>query len=149
MLEPPHEDALRPDWRGALDERDPLGSREQLLADDARLEPRERCPDAEVGPAPEAQVLLGMAAVEPQLVGRIDVRGVAVRGRPEQHQAVARCEREAAELALAPLTLPQLIAALGRTKSVLTFTGVPPGSGKRLGIDRDANGTLDGDERRE
>lgn len=28
----------------------------------------------------------------------------------------------------------------------LTFTAVPPGSGQRMGIDRDADGVLDGDE---
>ena len=47
---------------------------------------------------------------------------------------------------LEPMTLPQLTSALGQTNSVLTFIGVPPGSGKRLGIDRDADGRLDGDE---
>jgi hypothetical protein len=30
---------------------------------------------------------------------------------------------------------------------VITFTGVPPGSGERLGVDRDRDGCLDGDER--
>ena len=29
----------------------------------------------------------------------------------------------------------------------LTFTAVPPGSGRRIGIDRDLDGVLDGDER--
>ena len=29
----------------------------------------------------------------------------------------------------------------------LTFTAVPPGNGRRIGIDRDLDGTLDGDER--
>jgi hypothetical protein len=28
----------------------------------------------------------------------------------------------------------------------LTFTSVPPGSGRRIGIDRDLDGVLDGDE---
>jgi YVTN family beta-propeller protein len=31
--------------------------------------------------------------------------------------------------------------------SELTFTGVPPGRGMQMGVDRDADGTLDGDER--
>jgi hypothetical protein len=30
--------------------------------------------------------------------------------------------------------------------SPLTFTAVPPGSGRRIGIDRDLDGVLDGDE---
>jgi len=31
-------------------------------------------------------------------------------------------------------------------RAVLTFTAVPPGSGIRMGLDRDSNGVLDGDE---
>ncbi len=31
-------------------------------------------------------------------------------------------------------------------KREVTYTCVPPGSGRRLGIDRDGDGTLDGDE---
>jgi len=46
---------------------------------------------------------------------------------------------------LAPLTMVQLTSALGQAGSVLTFVAVPPRSGRRLGIDRDADGTLDGD----
>jgi hypothetical protein len=47
---------------------------------------------------------------------------------------------------LEPRTPTDLIASLA-TGDVLTFTGVPPGSGRRLGIDRDRDGCLDGDER--
>jgi hypothetical protein len=36
-----------------------------------------------------------------------------------------------------------IIANLG----VLTYTCTPPGSGQRIGIDRDLDGFLDGDER--
>jgi hypothetical protein len=45
--------------------------------------------------------------------------------------------------------LPQVTYAQLRTlanATDLTFSSVPPGSGRRLGIDRDNDGTLDGDE---
>jgi YVTN family beta-propeller protein len=46
----------------------------------------------------------------------------------------------------APLTQAQPIAKAQQGNATLTFMGVPPGSGTRLGIDRDLDGTLDGDE---
>jgi hypothetical protein len=33
-----------------------------------------------------------------------------------------------------------------RARQRLTFAAVPPGSGLRIGLDRDFDGTLDGDE---
>ncbi len=45
----------------------------------------------------------------------------------------------------APLTLQAIVGAAG-AGAELTFTGVPAGNGRRLGIDRDADGLLDGDE---
>ena len=48
---------------------------------------------------------------------------------------------------LAAMTLANIGTALGNQKgSVLTFMGVPPGGGKQLGIDRNLDGVLDGDE---
>ena len=44
-----------------------------------------------------------------------------------------------------PLTMAQLVA-LGAPGAELTVTGVPRGSGQRMGIDRDRDGYLDGDE---
>jgi hypothetical protein len=41
-----------------------------------------------------------------------------------------------------------LRALARRPHQELTFTCVPPGSGVRMGIDRDEDGVLDGDERR-
>lgn len=35
----------------------------------------------------------------------------------------------------------------GKRRSELTYTAAPPGSGRRMGIDRDRDGFLDGDER--
>jgi len=45
----------------------------------------------------------------------------------------------------APLTRVQLVAKV-QAGDTLTITGVPPGSGQRMGLDRDLNGVLDGDE---
>jgi hypothetical protein len=47
---------------------------------------------------------------------------------------------------LLPLRLSGLRRLLGRVTDALTFTCVPPGSGMRLGIDRDVDGYADGDE---
>lgn len=43
-----------------------------------------------------------------------------------------------------PFTRSQLVQKV-QAGDVLTFMGVPPGSGNRMGIDRNANGILDGD----
>lgn len=45
----------------------------------------------------------------------------------------------------APLTTSQLLALAGPGSEV-TLTGVPPGSGQRIGVDRDRDTYLDGDE---
>jgi len=45
-----------------------------------------------------------------------------------------------------PLTPAQLRALVGTWTHALTFTAVPPGSGWRIGIDRDSDGFSDGDE---
>jgi YVTN family beta-propeller protein len=52
---------------------------------------------------------------------------------------------EADEAAVGPQTFLQLAAKV-RLGDTLTFMGVPPGSGKRMGIDRDEDGVLDVDE---
>jgi len=46
------------------------------------------------------------------------------------------------------LTDAQLRALAFANKGEITYTCVPPGSGRRIGIDRDEDGVLDGDERR-
>jgi DNA-binding beta-propeller fold protein YncE len=46
-----------------------------------------------------------------------------------------------------PLTDVALRALATKTGRELTYTCVPPGSGMRIGIDRDGDGTFDGDER--
>lgn len=45
----------------------------------------------------------------------------------------------------ATLTRAQLVAKV-QAGDIVTLMGVPPGSGQRMGIDRDLNGVLDGDE---
>jgi DNA-binding beta-propeller fold protein YncE len=42
-----------------------------------------------------------------------------------------------------PVTLPALLSQVTNAGSAVTFTCVPPGSGTRMGIDRDGNGVLD------
>jgi len=45
-----------------------------------------------------------------------------------------------------PLTMTELQSLAQSGDASLVITGVPPGSGMRIGIDRDLDGTLDGDE---
>lgn len=46
-----------------------------------------------------------------------------------------------------PLYSPKELQTLARQNgNSLTFTCVPPGSGQRIGLDRDADGLLNGDE---
>ena len=45
-----------------------------------------------------------------------------------------------------PLSASTLLALAGTLAPSLTFTAVPPGSGWRIGIDRDGDGFADGDE---
>jgi len=46
------------------------------------------------------------------------------------------------------LTLSQLVSRASSDDGEITFTCVPPGSGIRIGIDRDEDGILDADERK-
>ena len=46
------------------------------------------------------------------------------------------------------MTFSQLVALVGAHEGEITFTCVPPGSGVRIGIDRDEDGILDADERK-
>jgi YVTN family beta-propeller protein len=49
-------------------------------------------------------------------------------------------------LAEAPLTEAQLRSLADVGSQALTYTAVPPGSGNRIGVDRDRDGVLDGDD---
>jgi hypothetical protein len=46
-----------------------------------------------------------------------------------------------------PIADARLRALAGAGAATLTFTAVPPGTGRRIGIDRDLDGVLDGDAR--
>ena len=56
--------------------------------------------------------------------------------------AVFRTDRQAAP-PVADALLRLLVAVTGRE---LTYTRTPPGSGQRIGVDRDGDGAWDGDE---
>jgi hypothetical protein len=49
-------------------------------------------------------------------------------------------------VAEAPYTLAELLDIVKTTGQAMNFTCTPPGSGVRMGIDRDEDGVLDGDE---
>eukprot|EP00913_Durusdinium_trenchii_P028393 g26621.t1 len=48
---------------------------------------------------------------------------------------------------LRPVSLSQLMNLLRKRNAILTFMAVPTGSGERLGVDRDSDGVLNGDDR--
>ena len=48
--------------------------------------------------------------------------------------------------AVPPLSDADLRSLAQVADNAITFTAVPPGSGVRIGIDRDLDGVLDGDE---
>ncbi|MBL8695156.1 MAG: beta-propeller fold lactonase family protein [Planctomycetes bacterium] len=50
------------------------------------------------------------------------------------------------KLGVGPFSWPQLQAKAIAGNAQFTVMGVPPGSGNRIGVDRDLDGTLDGDE---
>ena len=71
---------------GELDVGEPAHERPDC---DRALEPRERCAEAEVVPAPEGDVAVGVLATEVEPVGLVELLGVAVRGA-EQRDEVLR-----------------------------------------------------------
>jgi len=81
------------------------------------------------------------AAGECDLIVKASIDG-ALRGWQRRSNGTYRSDR-AAET---PLTSAQLRALADSPDQPLTFTCAPPGSGPRMGVDRDRNGILDGDE---
>ncbi len=73
---------------------------------------------------------------------RGETRGWLYLGQPNQGGGRFQSDRSG-EI----VTRDQLAAAVQAGEAVLTATLVPPGSGRRIGIDRDLDGILDGDER--
>ncbi|HVU50018.1 MAG TPA: hypothetical protein VHL80_05000 [Polyangia bacterium] len=99
---------------------------------------------------PDSLARLGLlelraAAGECDLVGHGVVRGrsVGVLFDPPSGAFLVDRSHEA------PISDSRLRALTRGDGVTLTFTAVPPGSGRRIGIDRDLDGTLDGDERRD
>jgi hypothetical protein len=60
-----------------------------------------------------------------------------------QSSGLFRRDKRAAPL----ISAARLRVLAGQHGGEITFTCVPPGSGARIGIDRDEDGVLDGDER--
>ena len=50
---------------------------------------------------------------------------------------------------LEPVAIAERAPGASARGGAVTFTAVPPGNGRRIGIDRDLDGVLDGDERKE
>lgn len=91
-----------------------------------------------------ADVLLLVAQAESSncdLIGKgiLGGRSAGLHYNPQSK----RFDRDRASLAA--LSLAELGVLLSQPGSTITLMGVPRGSGKRLGIDRDVDGTLDGD----
>jgi DNA-binding beta-propeller fold protein YncE len=62
-----------------------------------------------------------------------------------QSPGLFRRDRRAAPL----ISVARLMVLASQPEGEITFTCVPPGSGVRIGIDRDEDGILDGDDRRD
>ncbi|HTV23340.1 MAG TPA: hypothetical protein VMG12_31845 [Polyangiaceae bacterium] len=80
-------------------------------------------------------------------VGECDliVKGRA-RGRVEGHLYDPSTQSYLPDQEDEPAVTRQQLRASARARQELTFTAVPPGSGLRMGLDRDFDGTFDGDE---
>src|SRR5690606_38505357 len=93
--------------------------------------------------APFVSKLLGGAVTECDLVVHGAVNGEARGYLYEPASDRFRPDR-GAEALLTPAQMDAIADAAGK---VLTYTCAPPGSGRRMAIDRDLDGVLDGDER--
>ena len=65
-----------------------------------------------------------------------------MRGGIQTSSGEFQTDRAAEEL----IIREALLALIAEGNAQLTFTCAPPGSGTRMGIDRDADGVFDGDE---
>jgi hypothetical protein len=81
-------------------------------------------------------------------VGQCDliVKGV-VGGEARGWSRLADGTYQSDRASESPITHAALRAQVGVGGQALTFTCVPPGSGPRIGVDRDGDGFFDGDER--
>src|SRR5262249_16927233 len=111
--------------------------------------------DSNLAPIVGQQVTLGTATDDSARVDLLEARAIAgdcdlvVKGRRSGRAVgflfnpVTRSFQP--DVARAPLVSDAGLRQIAR-ESALTFTAVPPGSGVRIGIDRDLDGVLDGDE---
>ena len=109
---------------------------------DAVLLPEERRPDVQAGEGKDERVRVVQSVKHFLVVESVLAGSDLVAMLPSRHV------RDTGKMqACAPPILDaqlRLLAAIPRQE--LTFTCVPPGSGQRLGLDRDADGVLDADE---
>jgi hypothetical protein len=115
--------------------------------------------DTNLAPIVGQQVTL-TAATAPQVSARVDLMAaradageceLVAKGRVGPHEAgflyVGGGRFRGDRQDQAELSGEQLIRIATARGGALTYTCVPPGSGERIGIDRDLDGILDGDER--
>ena len=115
--------------------------------------------DSNLAPIVGQQATLAAATAGDDVAARIDLleaRAVAgecdlvvhgvVRGAPVGFLFLPATGRFAPDRAHGRLLSDAGLRGLAED-GALTFTAVPPGSGRRIGIDRDMDGVLDGDER--
>jgi YVTN family beta-propeller protein len=86
----------------------------------------------------ESQAMAGNCALIAK--GRLD--GVATGLAFDRAARTFRADRSG----MGPFTLADLAILVANDRAALTFAGVPLGTAQRLGIDRDLDGTTDGDE---
>ena len=99
--------------------------------------------DNAIAAAPELLLLLGQAEADRcELVASGELEGRAAGLWYDARTRVWVGDRTAQ----APVTSTTLFDLLLRGRGHLTFVAVPGGQGRRLGIDRDGDGVLDGDE---
>ena len=144
------------------DSTDPVKAQAELIANITlrrQLEAFMMAFDSNLAPIVGQQATLAAATAGDDVAARIDLleaRAVAgdcdlvvhgvVRGAPVGFLFVPATGKFAPDRAYGRLLSDSGLRALAED-GALTFTAVPPGSGRRIGIDRDMDGVLDGDER--
>jgi cytochrome c peroxidase len=118
-----------------------------LLAFDAGMAPAVGAQVTFAGPSPPAAAIARMDTLEAQAaLGFCDlVAKGRMSGQPRGWQRVAANSWKPDKQGEPNLTSAALRALAGPGSEV-TVTGVPPGTGTRIGVDRDRDGYLDGDE---
>jgi DNA-binding beta-propeller fold protein YncE len=117
-----------------------------LLAFDSNLAPivgqQMTMTNAVAGSAPARIALMAQRAD----VGECDLVAKGQLGGRERGYLYVGSDSYMTDVAGAPLIPGAVLRILGATSTPITFTCVPPGSGLRIGVDRDGDGILDGDD---